>query len=62
MTKRQLIDDIRQFNTTVRPEFLVQFDEQTLQEYLDRLQASHRKRLQIESWSRPSQEKVLLAS
>ena len=38
MSKRQLIDDIRQFNTTVAPEFLTQFDEAALQQYLQHLQ------------------------
>jgi hypothetical protein len=44
MSKRQLIDDIRRFNTTVAPEFLNQFDETALEQYLQHLQdASSRK-------------------
>ena len=31
MNKRQLIDDIRRYNTTAQPQFLAQFDEAALQ-------------------------------
>lgn len=41
--KRQLIDDIRRYNTTVAPAFLVQFDDDALRQYLDHLQEAHRK-------------------
>ena len=44
MNKRQLIDEIRQFNTSVRPEFLSQFDEAALEQYLHSLQNAHQKR------------------
>ncbi len=47
MNKRQLIDDIRQHNTTAKPEFLVQFDEAALSEYLSHLEEKKRKRVQI---------------
>jgi hypothetical protein len=43
MNKRQLIDEIRQFNATVRPQFLSQFDEPALQQYLSNLQSAARK-------------------
>ena len=43
MNKRQLIDEIRQFNTSVRPQFLSQFDEPALRQYLDNLQSAARK-------------------
>jgi hypothetical protein len=39
MSKRQLIDDIRQYNPTAQPQFLSQFDEAELQQYLDHLKA-----------------------
>ena len=52
MNKRQLIDEIRQFNTSVRPEFLIQFDEVSLAQYLCNLQSAHRKHVQIAPWLR----------
>ncbi|HRK31183.1 MAG TPA: hypothetical protein PLD59_08900 [Tepidisphaeraceae bacterium] len=35
--KRQLIEQIRQHNTTAEEQYLMQFDEASLQQYLDRL-------------------------
>ena len=52
MSKRQLIDDIRRYNTTVQPEFLSQFDEASLKQYLEHLEGAFRKRLHIASWVR----------
>ena len=37
MTKRELIDGILQFNRTAAPEFLSQFNNEELAEYLDHL-------------------------
>lgn len=37
MSKHQMIDAIRQRNRSARPEFLLSFNEQTLEEYLRRL-------------------------
>ena len=45
MTKRQLIDDIRQYNSTAQPQFLAQFDEEALKQYLDHLEQARRKHL-----------------
>ena len=42
MTKRELIDGILQFNRTADPEFLSQFDNVELAEYLDHLQQAER--------------------
>ena len=50
MNKRQLIDDIRRYNATVQPEFLAQFDEAALQQYLEHLEGASRKRVHIASW------------
>lgn len=50
MTKRQLIDDIRRYNTTAAPQFLAQFDEQALRQYLDHLEGAFRKRIEIAAW------------
>jgi len=52
MNKRQLIDDIRRFNTTVQPQFLAQFDDEALRQYLDHLEDAHRKQLKIAGWVR----------
>jgi hypothetical protein len=43
MTKRQLIDDIRRYNTTAQPQFLAQFDEAALKQYLEHLEQAQRK-------------------
>ena len=45
MNKRQLIDDIRRFNNTARPEFLAQFDEEALRQYLQHLEEARQKHL-----------------
>jgi len=42
MTKRELIDGILQFNRTADPEFLSQFDNIELAEYLDHLEQAQR--------------------
>lgn len=52
MNKRQLIDEIRQFNTSVRPQFLSQFDEDALRQYLGSLQAAQSKSLRMPVWVR----------
>ena len=52
MNKRQLIDEIRQFNTSVRPQFLTQFDEEALQQYLNSLQSAQRKNVKMPVWVR----------
>jgi hypothetical protein len=39
MTKLEIIDAIRQFNSTAKAEFLANFCEQELLEYLEHLQA-----------------------
>jgi len=53
MNKRQLIDEIRQFNTSVRPQFLIQFDEEALGQYLTSLQNARQKRpMRVPIWVR----------
>jgi hypothetical protein len=52
MTKRQLIDDIRQINTTAQPQFLMQFDDAALKQYLEHLQSAHQRNLRIGGWVR----------
>jgi hypothetical protein len=50
MNKRQLIDGIRQLNQTAQPEFLAQFDDEALQQYLRHLQSAQEKRLKVAGW------------
>ena len=52
MSKRQLIDEIRAFNPTAEVQFLQQFDEKALSEYLDHLQMARERSVRIRSWSR----------
>ena len=52
MSKRQLIDDIRRYNVSVQPQFLAQFDENALTQYLDHLQSAARKQVRIAGWVR----------
>jgi len=62
MNKRQLIDDIRRHNTTAMPQFLAQFDESALKQYLDHLEDAQQKHTRIASWVRKSPIKLRLAS
>ncbi len=61
MSKRQLIDDIRRLNPTAMPQFLAQFDEEALQQYLEHLQAAELKHVRIGGWVR-RQPKLRLVS
>ncbi len=45
MTKRQTIDQILAINTSARPEFLAQFDQEDLNEYLRHLHIARSPRL-----------------
>lgn len=61
MTKRQLIDEIRNYNITATPSFLSQFDEDALKQYLDHLREAANKRIKIYSWVK-RQPKLRLVS
>jgi hypothetical protein len=61
MNKRQLIDDIRRLNTSVQPQFLIQFDEEALKQYLDHLEGAQRKHLRVVGWSKPAQKLRLVS-
>jgi len=52
MSKVQLIEDIRRFNTTVPKHFLSQFDEAALKQYLEHLEGAQKKHARIASWVR----------
>ena len=54
MNKRQLIDDIRKYNTTAQPEFLAQFDDSALKQYLEHLEDARRKHLRSAAWVKKS--------
>jgi hypothetical protein len=61
MSKRQLIDQIRELNTTAQPQFLSRFEEVALKEYLEHLRAAQLRRVRIGGWVK-RQEKIRLAS
>ena len=52
MNKRQLIEDIRRINTTAQPQFLAQFDEDALQQYLRHLENARQRNVRISGWVR----------
>jgi hypothetical protein len=52
MNKRQLIEEIRRYNTTVATEFLNQFDDSALEQYLEHLEAAKKRNSRIASWVR----------
>jgi hypothetical protein len=54
MDKRQLIDGIRQYNSTAQLQFLDQFDEAALKQYLEHLEEAHQKRATMTIRPRPS--------
>ena len=62
MSKRQLIDDIRQYNTTAQPQFLAQFDDDALKQYLEHLQGAARRNVRIAGWVKKANSRVKLAS
>ncbi len=55
MNKRQLIDEIRKHNSTAMPDFLAQFDEDALRQYLDHLEYARNKHVRTISWVRRGQ-------
>jgi len=61
MTKIQLIEAIRNFNTSVKTEFLEQFDEPALQQYLTALERAQNKTLKLPVWVR-QQAKMRMVS
>src|SRR3954463_4945060 len=52
MSKRQLIDEIRQYNLSVQPQFLAQFDDAALKQYLEHLKSAQNKHIRIGGWGR----------
>jgi hypothetical protein len=52
MSKGQLIDDIRSLNPTAQSTFLLQFDENALRAYVDRLREASMHRRRIGGWVR----------
>ena len=62
MNKRQLIEDIRRFNVSAQPRFLAQFDEESLNQYLEHLQAAQERRVHIAGWVRRRKPGALRAA
>jgi hypothetical protein len=52
MSKRQLIEQIREYNNTAQPRFLAQFDDAALKQYLEHLKAAQAKTVRIGGWVR----------
>jgi aspartate aminotransferase-like enzyme len=52
MDKRQLIEEIKRFNTTVPTPFLTQFDECALKQYLEHLEGAFKQHARISTWVR----------
>ena len=50
MNKRQLIEGIREINDTAQPDFLAQFDDEALRQYLEHLQQAKQKRVKVMGW------------
>jgi len=63
MSKRQLIDDIRQYNNTAHPTFLAQFEEAALKQYLANLESAREKHIRNARLAlMPREPKVKMAS
>lgn len=62
MTKRQIIDEIRQINISVQPQFLLQFDDAALAQYLSHLKAAQQRHIRIAGWVRQRQPKLKMVS
>ena len=62
MTKSQLIDDIRRYNTTAQPRFLAQFDEEALKQYRDHLEGARQKHLRYAGISAAKPTKFRMVS
>jgi hypothetical protein len=62
MNKGQLIDEIRNLNPTAGKTFLGQFEEPSLKEYLEHLQAAQSHVVRIHGWVRKPRERQRLAS
>ena len=62
MTKRQLIEEIRRHNATAQPQFLEQFDEDALAQYLSHLEEAANKRLRYAGLPQQKAEKFRMVS
>lgn len=59
MDKRQLIDEIRRLNPTAQPQFLAQFGDAALVQYLEHLQDARNKVIRIGGWVKRREEMPL---
>ena len=62
MSKRQLIEEIRRHNTTAQEQFLEQFDEAALAQYLEHLEEAANKRLRYAGMAQPRTGKFKMVS
>lgn len=53
LTRTQLVDEIRRFNTTVDAAFLDQFSDRELNEYLEHLELARQKQMRLTGWDKP---------
>ena len=61
MSKQQMIEQIRMHNRSATSDFLIHFDEQTLNDYLRRLTRLHDRRGKETGWVRPSARPAVTA-
>jgi hypothetical protein len=62
MTKHQLIEDIRRYNATAQVQFLAQFDETALKQYLEHLEGAVNKRRRLAGLPPNNSEKLRMVS
>jgi hypothetical protein len=58
MNRQQIIEAVRAHNPTAREQFLAQFDEQALQQYLQHLKAAKHRGVRIHGWVRKSKMRM----
>ena len=62
MNKRQLIDAIRELNQHATEQFLQQFAESDLSEYLTRLKEASTRNVHLTRWRRPARREYRMVS
>ena len=55
-------DDIRRFNTQVQPQFLMQFNDAALSQYLEHLKVAQQRNVRIAGWVRKREPKLRMVS
>ncbi len=62
MQKSQLIQAIQALNENAESQFLEQFNETDLAEYLKRLEEASQRNIHLKTWSRPSKREYRMVS